>query len=210
MKATFIHLPEAKRRSVIDGCVEEFGEHGYENGSMDRIVKRSGISKGGLYEYTRSKEELFLFIVDYCYGHLYSFIKDRAREKGSKMPADILKRFKLVSGIAIDFYIEHPKEIQVIVKAGKIEDPALTDKVQKIFMKHFTDVFGDIDDTDLGYPRKGLLDLLRWMLMKTRNDFLAEAAASGDVSRVKKIYLGNWQLILDVFRNGIYKKKERN
>lgn len=211
MKATFIHLSESKRRLVIDSCVDEFGEHGYDQGSTDGIVKRSGISKGGLYEYTRSKEELFLFIVDYCYGHLYSFIKDKVRKKGQRMPKDILERMKRVSSVAIDYYIGHPKEIQVIVKAGKLEDPVMSEKVQKIFLKHFLDVFGDFDNENIRYSRKGLLDLLRWMLAKTRNDFLAEAAVTGDVVKVKKAYFDSWELIIGVFSNGIYKqKKERN
>lgn len=176
---------------------------------MDRIVKRSGISKGGLYEYTRSKEELFLFIVDYCYGHLYGFIKAGIRGKGQKVPGDILERFRLVSGIAIDFYIGHPKEIQVIVKAGMLEDPVLAEKVRKLFMRHFMDVFGDINEKTLRHTGSGLLEIFRWMLMKTRNDFLAEAAKSGDVKKVKKAYLEDWDLILDVFRNGVYKRKEK-
>jgi AcrR family transcriptional regulator len=211
VKATFNHLTESKRRLVIDSCVDEFGEHGYDQGSTDGIVKRSGISKGGLYEYTRSKEELFLFIVDYCYGHLYSFIRDKIRKKGRKVPGDILERMKLVSSVAIDYYIGHPKEIQVIVKAGKLEDPVMTEKVQKVFLKHFMDVFGDIKTDDLRYSRKGILDLVRWMLAKTRNDFLAEAAVTGEVAKVKKAYFESWETIIGVFSNGIYKqKKERN
>jgi TetR/AcrR family transcriptional regulator len=206
VKATFDHLSEAKKRRVIESCIEEFGEKGYENGSTDGIVKRSGISKGGLYEYISSKEELFLYVVDYSYGHLYGFIRDRIRKSGKSLPGDILERFRLVSGFAIDFYMEHPKVIQVIVKAGKLEDPDLAERVQKIFQGHFSGIFGDIDASGLRFGKKGLLDLFQWMLVKTRNDFLAKSARTkkGDLNEVRKAYLDEWDFILDIFRAGIY------
>ena len=51
MKSTFDNLSEKKKQRVINACIEEFSEHGYELGSMDGIIKRAEISKGGLYQY---------------------------------------------------------------------------------------------------------------------------------------------------------------
>lgn len=213
MKTTFEHLPEPKKARIIESCIDEFGEKGYENGSTDGIVQRSGISKGGLYEYISSKEELFLFVVDYCYGHLYGSISRRITESGKGLPPDILDRFQLVSGLAIDYYLEHPKIIQVIVKANMLEDPVLAGKVQKVFRENFIRIFGDFDVSGLKFRKDDILSVLQWLLVKTRNSFLAEAAKAKekgitDLSGVRKVYLDEWEMILEIFRAGVYIPKE--
>jgi len=51
---------EAKRRSIIEAAAEVFLEAGFERASMAEIAARVGGSKGTLYGYFGSKEELFL------------------------------------------------------------------------------------------------------------------------------------------------------
>jgi AcrR family transcriptional regulator len=50
---------EDKRQAIISVALEVFREAGYERASMAAISKRLGGSKGTLYGYFRSKEELF-------------------------------------------------------------------------------------------------------------------------------------------------------
>lgn len=206
MKATFNRLPEEKRMRVIEGCIDEFGEYGYDKGSTDRIIKRCGISKGGLYEYTNSKEDLYLFIVDYCYTQLYDYINTEIRKKGKKIPEDILERFQLASGIAIEYYLSHPKVIEFIVKSNSITEPEMEKKVQSIFLKQFFDLFGNIKTDNLIFDKEHILDLLRWLLLKTRNDFLIEISKKRDPAEVKEAYFKDWEFFTEILRNGIYKK----
>jgi TetR/AcrR family transcriptional regulator len=118
VKSTFDNLSEKKKLRVINACIEEFSEHGYELGSMDGIIKRAGISKGGLYQYVSSKEELFTYIVDYTYTSLYSYLKQRVAAEIDVLPSDLLDRLKHVSELAIDFYIDHPKFVYLIVRTA--------------------------------------------------------------------------------------------
>ncbi|MDA3938728.1 MAG: TetR/AcrR family transcriptional regulator, partial [Spirochaetia bacterium] len=120
MKSTFDNLSEKKKLRVINACIEEFSEHGYELGSMDGIIKRAGISKGGLYQYVSSKEELFTYIVDYTYTSLYSYLKQRVAAEIDVLPSDLLDRLKHVSELAIDFYIDHPKFVYLIVRTANL------------------------------------------------------------------------------------------
>ena len=53
MKRTFENLPVEKKERILQACIHEFGEHGYDGSSVDRVIKRAGISKGGLYEYSK-------------------------------------------------------------------------------------------------------------------------------------------------------------
>ncbi|WP_353094767.1 TetR/AcrR family transcriptional regulator [Tissierella praeacuta] len=55
---------ETKRKRIIKHSFNLFAEKGYSETSMDDIVKVSGISKGGIYYYFKSKEDIFLEIAE--------------------------------------------------------------------------------------------------------------------------------------------------
>ncbi|RXF73124.1 TetR/AcrR family transcriptional regulator [Hansschlegelia zhihuaiae] len=52
-------LDSAKRRQILDGAREVFLAHGFDAASMGEIARAAGVSKGTLYVYFESKEELF-------------------------------------------------------------------------------------------------------------------------------------------------------
>src|SRR5258708_8438615 len=59
--------PDARREAILDVAQQVFLKEGYAAASMSTIAARLGGSKGTLYNYFRSKEELFeAFIVDSC------------------------------------------------------------------------------------------------------------------------------------------------
>jgi len=49
----------AKRRQILDGAREVFLARGFDAASMGEIARRAGVSKGTLYVYFDSKEQLF-------------------------------------------------------------------------------------------------------------------------------------------------------
>ena len=51
-------LSGEKRQALIDAAVGEFNEHGLENASFNRIIERSGVSKGTVYYYFENKGAL--------------------------------------------------------------------------------------------------------------------------------------------------------
>lgn len=54
----------AKRRQILDGACRIFLAQGFDAASMGAIARESGVSKGTLYVYFKSKEELFEAIVE--------------------------------------------------------------------------------------------------------------------------------------------------
>ena len=54
----------AKRRQILDGARRMFLAHGFDAASMGAIAREAGVSKGTLYVYFKSKEELFEAIVE--------------------------------------------------------------------------------------------------------------------------------------------------
>lgn len=55
---------KTKREKIIIHAFNLFAEKGYSETSIDDIVKASGISKGGIYYYFKSKEDIFLEIAE--------------------------------------------------------------------------------------------------------------------------------------------------
>ncbi len=53
---------ERTRNEIVLAAEKVFARKGYNGASMDDIVRESGLSKGALYGYFRSKEDLFLAI----------------------------------------------------------------------------------------------------------------------------------------------------
>jgi AcrR family transcriptional regulator len=53
-----------KRRQIIDGARRMFLAQGFDAASMSEIAREAGVSKGTLYVYFKSKEELFEAIVE--------------------------------------------------------------------------------------------------------------------------------------------------
>jgi AcrR family transcriptional regulator len=52
-----------KRRQIVDGARQVFLSQGFDAASMGEIARVAGVSKGTLYVYFKSKEELFAAIV---------------------------------------------------------------------------------------------------------------------------------------------------
>ena len=57
--------PDKKVR-LINAAMKEFGENRFDKASTNVIVKEAGISKGLLYHYFSTKEELYNYIFDYA------------------------------------------------------------------------------------------------------------------------------------------------
>lgn len=63
-KTTWWNLPAEKRQRVYDAAVAEFGERGFEAGSLNVISREAGVSKGSLFQYFEDKLDLWAATVD--------------------------------------------------------------------------------------------------------------------------------------------------
>jgi len=66
-KATFENLPEVKRKLIEEAAFNEFADQGFDNASINRIVKEADIAKGSFYQYFEDKGDLYKYILD-CIG----------------------------------------------------------------------------------------------------------------------------------------------
>ena len=59
----FDRQPE-KRHKLVQAAIEEFNEYGLDNASYNRIIERSGLSKGSVYYYFDNKEALLAAVME--------------------------------------------------------------------------------------------------------------------------------------------------
>jgi AcrR family transcriptional regulator len=73
-KVTSMYKAELKEK-IIQAAIESFSQTGFDRTKMEDIAKRLGLSKGTIYLYFKSKEELFTAI---CEHNLQSSNKEDA------------------------------------------------------------------------------------------------------------------------------------
>jgi AcrR family transcriptional regulator len=83
-------IREERREAIMAVAREVFFEHGYSDTSMSAIAARLGGSKGTLYNYFRSKEELFEALVRERCGTAATFILASTAESS---PTETLRLF---------------------------------------------------------------------------------------------------------------------
>lgn len=56
---------EATKAKILDAAQSLFGELGFENTQLDEVATRAGCSRGAIYAHYKSKEDLFLALMEH-------------------------------------------------------------------------------------------------------------------------------------------------
>jgi AcrR family transcriptional regulator len=67
-------IRKARKQAIMATALEEFAEHGYESSSISMIAKKAGVSKGLMYNYFDSKEELLTTIMNEGIDEIFAYI----------------------------------------------------------------------------------------------------------------------------------------
>ncbi len=62
--ATFMNLPEEKQGRILEAAIKEFGIRNVREANLSNIIKDAGISRGSLYQYFETKEDLYIHVFD--------------------------------------------------------------------------------------------------------------------------------------------------
>lgn len=99
------------RNKMIEAAIVEFGLHGYEGASTNQICAGASISKGLLYHYFKSKENLFAETLRYCMDDF------RQAEQTTRCEQKTgIDRLTAIYGLHIAFFASHPYHYQLIVQ----------------------------------------------------------------------------------------------
>ena len=67
----FENLDPRRRESILKAAQAEFARNGYEQASLNTIIRDAGISKGSLYYYFEDKTDLYLAVIENVIDELF-------------------------------------------------------------------------------------------------------------------------------------------
>lgn len=113
----FQRRKEDRPAEITEAAVAVFSEKGYAATRVDDVAKRAGVSKGLLYLYFKTKEELFKAVIR-------SFVEPRIDALRSSIAATDLSAEDYLRGPFLDFIRQVPKSpAKVIVRLMVAEGP---------------------------------------------------------------------------------------
>ena len=107
------------REEIYQAALEEFGTRGYDPVNMERICSQHGISKGMMYHYYSSKDELFLLCVERTFADLRAYIEQDWKAPGSTAPLESIQSYFMIREC---FFQRHPRQ-KVVFESAMLRPP---------------------------------------------------------------------------------------
>ena len=111
----------------MDSALTEFSKKGYRASSINTICSAENISKGIIYHYFSTKDDLFLACVEECFTLLTEYLKTGlcSEEEGAA------ERLEEYFSVRIDFFRENPVYQRIFCEAVITPPEHLRSEIQK-------------------------------------------------------------------------------
>ena len=101
----------ARRDDILRAAREVFGSRGFQEATLDEVASRAEVAKGTLYNYFRSKEEIFHQIVTDLLDDLLA-LAERAAGTGQS-PRDAFQQY---ARHMMAYYLEHGDVFRIVAR----------------------------------------------------------------------------------------------
>jgi len=203
----FMKLEDDKRNRIINAAMKEF-RYGFKKASTDVIVKEAGISKGLLFHYFVTKEQLYIFLM----SHASDLVQKNYFDMMNMGNQDILDAFWQIGLLMKDISEQYPylhdflKGLEIhISDFPNVEEVMLMEKEQeKVYEELFYNCNIGLfrDDID---PRKAC-DIIAWTLDSYINDGEKRAIDAGGWNDENyESFLEGLKDYVSIFRTTFYK-----
>jgi len=140
-----MNTPSDTQQKILDAAIDVFAQKGYHDTRVDEIVDASKTSKGAVYFYFPSKQDIFLAIVDKCAnllaGRLDKAMSEQAHgvERVSLALSICLNTFEQYRSLAKVFLVQaaglgvafENKQIEIHTRFAGLIQKQLDDAVQE-------------------------------------------------------------------------------
>ncbi|MEQ9188849.1 MAG: TetR/AcrR family transcriptional regulator [Cryomorphaceae bacterium] len=99
----FEMIRQGRREEILDAALHVFAESGYHSASVSQIAKRACVSKGLMYNYFESKEEVLTTLIT----DLFEYTMERMKIYPNEVIDDA--RFEEIIEISVQIPIEEPQ-----------------------------------------------------------------------------------------------------
>lgn len=119
---------EAKRAEILRFAADVFSCTGFHATTIQEIATAAGIGKGTVYEYFRTKEELFLAVYDAWMNEYENTVRERV-----EAATDPMAKVDAVRQSAVDFYQSRAQQAPLLLEfwahALRSTNPAFLERV---------------------------------------------------------------------------------
>jgi len=129
--------PEIRKQELVELALEIFLEEGYETSNVNHIAKRAGVTRGLLYYYFRSKEEM---LVESVKLQVQKFT-DAVMDLGLTQDTPPLEAFKLVLLGAFQYFSQN---LDFATNIHKPENTFLHNTMSEISIEYLSPIITGI------------------------------------------------------------------
>jgi AcrR family transcriptional regulator len=108
---------EETRTRILEAAVEAFARYGYDATGVAEICRRAGVTKGGFYHHFRSKQAVFLEMLERWLEGIDAQLAV-ARSGGDEVPAELLRMTEMVRHVFQEAGGKLPIFLEFLTKAG--------------------------------------------------------------------------------------------
>ena len=101
------------RRRILESALAEFAEQGYGASSVNTISNGEGLSKGIIYHYFPTKDDLYLACVVECFQMLTGHLQSHTNMEGQTAEERLEQYFR----VRLDFFEQNPQYQRIFCDA---------------------------------------------------------------------------------------------
>ena len=192
----------------MDRALAEFSARGYRAASINNVFDPGqGVSKGIIYHYFASKDELFLACVEECFQSLKAYIQDHFHPDGDAVgTGECLTEY---FGVRMQFFREYPLYQRIFMESVFMPPEHLREEImeqrrpmEQVNLEILEKLFSRIPlrgSLDQESTARLLIQFINFMNLQCRE---AETGLAG----IQQTEEQNRQ-ILDIFLNGILERQ---
>lgn len=187
-------MTDEQKQHILDTATRLFVAHGYKGLSMRQIAEATGLSKAGLYHHFKTKEELFIAVLEENIKTVAALIETAEREQATL-------RDQLTAILTGIFTL--PPERRAIIRLASQEMAALQPETRQRFMAQYQALFIQrLDALMQAAIQRGELRplpsrMLTWFFLGMAYPFFYPAHQSDLLDPVETA-----AMMVDVFLNG--------
>ncbi|MCL2047453.1 MAG: TetR/AcrR family transcriptional regulator [Defluviitaleaceae bacterium] len=212
----FLALDDDKKTRIINASMQEFLA-GYKKASTDNIVREAKISKGALFHYFGTKEQLYAFLIDYSMDIIKCEFLDLADDL---IQSDILQSIWQLSLVKKELSVRFPAIFDFITSAyldGALPPSPELEALGKIRDSVFEGIYTRADFSLFreDIEPKIIIEIISYTMQGYVQSVTAEAVAGASEhhgARVRKgydAYLGEFERVLNALRLVFYREGNR-
>lgn len=193
--SNFEKLPEDKKQTILSACILCFGTSGYEKTSIAEIAKAAGISKASVFSYFGTKQDLFMYIVQYTWGELEEVFAEGSWDYFQSLTQFIKAHFQIIE--------KHPGMFNFMRMVNKLVAKEALDELAELSRWHLEryerTIFARVNwgMFQEGYAKETIKNLTIWVGMSCVMELDKKMGIEKLVKETEKYF--------DILKKSLYK-----